>query len=179
MGGLDEIRDPRAFRWVEPGVSGLSRPREWDAVAVVDVPALAGWEHAELEFRVLGDGSVVGDVPAEAVEALTGALGLAPPFGVQAVRKGETEWAVGARELRSEVVELPAGVAAASLEVAVPPDGETTVLVDGEFLAEEPAGPLAEAVRELERLGRLRAHAFAVRADRLEERRWELTVDPL
>ena len=58
----DEIRDPRAFRWVETGVSGLARQREWDATAIVEVPELRATEEAEIEFRLLGDGSVIGDV---------------------------------------------------------------------------------------------------------------------
>jgi len=58
----DDIRDPRAFRWVETGVSGLARQREWDATAIVEVPELRATEEAEIEFRLLGDGSVIGDV---------------------------------------------------------------------------------------------------------------------
>jgi hypothetical protein len=175
----DEIGDPRLFRWVESGVSGLARQREWDATAIVELPSLAGWDLQELEFRLLGDGSVVGDVPAEALRELTGELGLDPPYAVQAVRQGGDEWMVGALQLESEVVSLPAGIEALSLEVAVPPEGETMLLVDGDVVAEAPEGPTGEAVRELERLGRERFQAFVARADRVEDGRWDLTVDPL
>ena len=58
----DQIRDPRAFRWVETGVSGLARVREWDATAIAEVDALRASDETEIDFRVLGDGSVVGDV---------------------------------------------------------------------------------------------------------------------
>ncbi len=43
---------------------------------------------------------------------------------------------VGALRLESELVELPPGLDALSLEAAVPPEGETMYLVDGEILAE-------------------------------------------
>ena len=28
----DDLSDPRTFRWVEAGISGIPRTREWDAV---------------------------------------------------------------------------------------------------------------------------------------------------
>ena len=175
----DEIRDPRAFRWVESGVSGLARAREWDATAIAEVPALRASEETEIDFRIFGDGTVVGDVSAEALSELTGELGVAPPFAARAVRQSELEWMVGAIRIESSVIGLAHGLGALSLEVAVPPDGETMHLVDGEILADEPDGPTAEALAELERLGAERFQAFVARADRLEDGRWELTVDPL
>ena len=60
----DSIQDPRAFRWVEAGVSGLARQREWDATSIAEVPSLRASDETELDFRVLGDGSVIGDVDA-------------------------------------------------------------------------------------------------------------------
>ncbi len=175
----DDIRDPRAFRWVETGVSGLARQREWDATAIADVPALAGSEQVEVDFRVLGDGSVVGDVSADVLGELTRELGVAPPYAARAVRQNEREWMVGALRIESQLVDLPSGVGAFSLEAAVPPEGETMYLVDGEILAEAPPGAAGEALAELEQLGAERFQAFVARADRLEDGRWELTVDPL
>jgi hypothetical protein len=175
----DEIRDPRTFRWVETGVSGLARPREWDATALADVPALVGAEEAELEFRVLADGSVLGPVPHEAVAPLTRELPLTPPYLVRAVRRGDAKWAVAALRLDSEPIELPAEISASSLEVAVPPDGERSVLLDGEIVSGPPGEPYAAAVEELTRRGRARFQAFVARADRVGKDRWELTVDPL
>jgi hypothetical protein len=177
--GAEEIRDPNLFRWVETGVSGLARARDWDATALVQAPSLRGHEAAELEFRVFADGTVVGDVPPEAVGELTRGLGLDPPLVVQAVRQGDSDWAVGALQLESELISLPHGIAAMSLEVAVPPDGETTLLVDGEIAAEAPDGAEGEALATLESLGAARFQAFVARADRVEDGRWELTVDPL
>jgi hypothetical protein len=66
-----------------------------------------------------------------------------------------------------------------SLEVAVPPDGETTLLVDGDIAGEAPEGPAGEALATLESLGAARFQAFVARADRVEDGRWELTIDPL
>ena len=175
----DPIHDPGAFRWVEAGVSGLARPRQWDATSLVEVAALRGYETPELEFRVLADGSVQGDVPAEAVPELTAELGLDPPYAVRAVRKEGGRWAVGALQFAAEEIALPPGIAAWSLEVAVPPDGETAFLVDGEPLDGEPEGEVERALGELERVGRDRFQAFVARADRVGDGRWQLTVDPL
>ena len=71
---------------------------------------------------------------------------------------------------------LPANNA---VEVIVAPDGERTALLDGEAVAGlvEPAVDLA--LRELEQRGRLRFQAFVARADRVDDDRWQLTVDPL
>ena len=179
MTSADDIRDPGVFRWVETGVSGLARAREWDATALVQAPSLRGYEANELEFRVFADGTLIGDVPSEAVAELTGELGLSPPLIVRAVRRGDSEWTVGALQLESELVSLPPGISAMSLEVAVPPDGETTLSVDGEIASEVPEGPEGEALATLETLGAARFQAFVARADRVDDGRWELTVDPL
>ncbi len=175
----DEIGDPRAFGWVETGISGLARQREWDATAIAEVRGLEGSEEVEIDFRVLGDGSVVGDVSDDVLAELTRELGVEPPYAARAVRQNAREWIVGALRIESELVALPDGVDALSLEAAVPPEGETMYLVDGEMLAEPPAGAAADALAELERLGASRFQAFVARADRLEDGRWELTVDPL
>ena len=175
----DDIRDPRAFRWVETGVSGLARQREWDATAIAEVRELMATDEAEIDFRLLGDGSVIGDVEPTVLAELTKDLGIDPPYAARAVRQNETEWMVGALRLESELIDLPGGAEALALEVAVPPEGETMYLVDGEILAEPPGGPEAEALERLAELGAERFQAFAARADRLEDGRWELTVDPL
>ena len=173
----DRIRNP-GVRWVESGVSGVARPRQWDATSLAEVAALRGHDEGQVEFRVRADGSVVGDVPPEAVPALTAELALEPPYTVRAVRRSDTAWAVGALSVHSEPIELPGGIDAFSLEVAVPPEGERMLFTDGE-LVEEPAGSEAQAFEEIEHAGRARFQAFVARADRVEDGRWELTVDPL
>ncbi len=86
---------------------------------------------------------------------------------------------VGAVQLESDVVDLPRDVPAQTLEVAIPPEGERMVIVDGEILGEEPTGLVGAAASELERRGRERFQAFVARADRVEDGRWDLTIDPL
>ena len=137
----DEIRDPRAFRWVESGVSGLARPREWDATAIAEVAGSAAPNEVEIDFRVLGDGSVIGDVTpgvlARADEATSGSTPRTRRAPYARTRpNGWWERFASSREL----VELPAEIDAVSLEAAVPPEGETMYLVDGEILAEAPNG---------------------------------------
>jgi hypothetical protein len=175
----DDLQDPRSFRWVEAGVSGLARQREWDATAIAEVPALRATDEGELDFRLLGDGTVIGDVEPGALAELTKGLRIEPPYAARAVRQNETEWMVGALRLESELVELAGGVSALSLELAIPPEGEAMYLVDGEIQGEPPAGAEGEAFERLEELGSERFQAFVARADRLEDGRWELTVDPL
>jgi hypothetical protein len=101
-----------------------------------------------------------------------------PPYALRAVRQGRTEWAVAGRALKSEPVVLTLPVPIAALEVVVAPNGDRSVLVDGEEATSvNPAWE--DAVEELERLGRERFQSFVAHADRVEEGRWELTVDPL
>ena len=52
-------------------------------------------------------------------------------------------------------------------------------LVDGEIQTDDPTGAEAEAFEQLSERGAARFRAFVARADRLEDGRWELTIDPL
>lgn len=179
----EDIGDPRVVpRWVEAGVSGVPRGRDWDAVAVVDLPELEGSLASELSFRVLEDGTVADadELPAGALERIAAELetGVRPPYDVRAVRRGRSDWSVAARELRLERVPLPEALPGTELAVAVTPEGGRTLLVDGE----EPEGltpELESAFAELERRGRERFPAFVARAERVAPGRWELLVDPL
>src|SRR5438094_166961 len=107
-GGLTEPppHDTRP-RWGEAGIHGVSRPREWDAVASAEAPELKG---DALEFVCLPDGSLLldDDVDSDGVEPLADALDeiLQPPYRAQAVRRAGSTWAVGARAI--EVAALPA-----------------------------------------------------------------------
>ena len=180
----EDIVDPRVVpRWVEAGVSGVPRGREWDAVAVVDLPELADAALSEIRFRVLEDGSISGAegaaVPDLALRRLAAAVEemLSPPYEALAARRGCHDWSIAARELRLEGIELPAALAAGEIVLAVPPGGERTLLVEGE----EPAvmtPELEAAAAELERRGLARFDAFVARAERVGGR-WELTIDPL
>ena len=156
-------------RWGEAGIHGVARPREWDAVATVEAPGLAG---DSLEFACLPDGSLLLDegVDAEAVAPLADALeqAMAAPYRAQAVQRGASTWAVAARSI--EVVQLPDDVRGDELVVATA-RGETTFTVDGE----QEFG----SVPELERLAGARYDSYVVHAERLDRTLWEVRVSPL
>lgn len=122
-------------RWGEVGIHGIHRQREWDVVVSVEVEGIPG---GEVHFRALPDGTLVvdEDVPdgslvplADAVEAT-----LVPPYRAEAVRRGESVWAVAARTI--EVRELP-GTIADELELVE--DGQVTIgrRLDGDFFEVE------------------------------------------
>jgi hypothetical protein len=161
---------------VEAGVSGLPRPREWDATAFVALPELAGSDATRLEGHVLAE-SVVGELPERLVAELD--TELERPYAVLAVRRTGEHWAVGARRLRAEELRLPAATPGERLEVVVSPEGERTAAADGAPVEGWVDPAVAEAIAEIERRGRKRFEAFAARADKLDGDRWELTIDPL
>jgi hypothetical protein len=182
---VTEPLDPRALRWVEAGVSGLARSRDWDWVEVVAVPELEHDPVEELTFGALADGAAVGVTPPgvdpDVVERLAGRVraALDGPFEAVAVRRTSLEWSVAARTLRIEELRLPA-LAADELVVAVGPGGEPSVLVDGDEAEAAPEGTeLGVAVARLRALGGGRFDSFVVRARRLEADRWAVSVDPL
>jgi hypothetical protein len=156
-------------RWGETGIHGVARPREWDAVATVEAPDLAG---DSLEFVSLPDGSLLLDdeLDADAISPLADALeqSLRPPYRAEAVRRDASTWAVAARKV--EVVELPDNLDGDELVVSSA-DGETTLTVDGE--------PGFGSVPELERLGAARHESYVVRARRLDAGLFEVSVSPL
>ena len=152
----------------ETGIHGIARQREWDAVATVQAPNIAG---DELRFEVLPDRTVIveeeeGDVPlaplADAIERE-----LQPPYRARAVRQSADLWAVAARSI--EIVRLP-DREGERLELSSHA-GERTLSVDGarEF----------GTIQELEKLGAGRHADYVVRAERLDGDWWEVTVDPL
>ena len=109
-GGLDigqEPPTPNAFSGFlhdahtdAVGITGVARPREWDAVTSVETELPGDAVH----FVALEDGTLIveEDVPdgaltplAEAIEAT-----LPAPYRAEAVRQGETLWAVAARGIQ-------------------------------------------------------------------------------
>lgn len=156
-------------RWGETGIHGLARPREWDAVAVVEAPGL---QAAEVRFIALPDGTLlVEDECDEAAlaplaEALEGSLH--PPYRAEGVRRSESQWAVAARAI--EVSELPEDVPGEEIELSVRGD-ERALVVDGL--------PSFGSVPALERLAAGRFHDYAVRAERLDGNFWEVRIAPL
>lgn len=150
----------------ETGITGNQRFREWDATAVVEAPELRG---DEVEFVALPDGSLLvdDDAPleplAEAIEAT-----LKPPYRARAVRRDETAWAVGAREI--EVLELSPDVEGETIELSSV-GGEQSTVVDG-FHA-------FGRIPQLEAVGEARGTDYALRASRLDGSLWEIDVTPL
>jgi hypothetical protein len=161
-GGPDDLRDPRAFRWVESGVSGLAPPREWDEVAVVEAPGLAG---DRLELVVLADGRTLG---AAGAGPLRDALDLEPPYRAVAVHRDGATWAVAAVAIT--VAPLP-GLAGESLVLVVDEDGGRSLEVDGQRDV--------AALEQVARLAEGRTGAYVLRAARIDGELWEVVVDPL
>jgi hypothetical protein len=178
----DDPADPLALRWVEAGVSGIPRRRDWDAVGIVAVPELEGVPLEELRFVKLADGTIVSGeapVPASVVELLadraTGAV--PPPFEALAARRTRLEWSIAVREVRLAEISLPP-LEASELVLALGPGGEPELLVDG--VTPERTTPELEAAKAaLEQAGRARHEEFVVRARRVSGERWALSVDPL
>jgi hypothetical protein len=177
--------DPDSLPWLAAGVRGVARDREWDAVETVDLAELRERPLDELELRVRADGTAApaaSGVPPEAVDRIVAALAgsVEPPYLVQAVRKSEITWSLGAIALAAEPLDLPAGLSADWIEVVMAPDGDLTAYADGEPLEATSMDPdLTAALEMLERLGSERFECYVARAERVGADRWEVTVDPL
>jgi hypothetical protein len=148
----------------------------------VSLPDLGDRHPAEFDFTFLGEGVFRCDQPVSraVLERLAAEIeALEPPFAARAVRRSQADWVVGARAVNAEVISFAGPLVAESLEVTVSPDGDRVGLVDGEA----PAGVLdpgvAAAFDELARRGETRFEAFVARADKVDEGRWQLTIDPL
>lgn len=153
----------------EAAVHGVPRPRRYDAVATVEAHGIPG---DAVHFVALSDGTLVvdEDVPEGAVPPLADALEemLDPPYRAEAVRQGESLWAVAATTI--EVVEIPQAIDGDELELTVA-EGARTLVVDGE--------PSFGSVPSLERIASARFDAFAARARRIDGDLWELRLTPL
>jgi hypothetical protein len=164
------------------GITGIPQIRRWDASALVSVAGLVGRPVAEVELLVLADGTIFSPegVAPESLAAFARALegGIEPPFAALAVRRSELEWAVGARTVDAETIDLPPGLEASTIEVVVSPDGDVTTSVDGD-LPGVPAPDLVPAAVQIEHHGRSRFQSFVARADRVGSDRWAVTVEPL
>jgi hypothetical protein len=178
----DDLAEPLALRWVEAGVSGLARRRDWDVVEVVEVAELVDRDLEEIRFGVLADGTLVvssAEVDEQVLSGLADRLApsVRPPYEAFAARHTRLEWSLAARELRTEEIELP-GLRADEVVVALGPEGTLELLVDGEEPRDR-SEELAAAADRLEQLGRSRHRTFVVRARRAVGERFALSVDPL
>jgi hypothetical protein len=156
--------------WLEAGITGLSRQREWDAVATAEGPGEPG---DEAELVVLSDGRVLVDAAPEGLDPspLTAALerALAPPYRAVAVRRADV-WAIGAVGI--DVVRLapdPGGD-----ELTLTWDGETLSLSRDTLPSEPGSGSALERLAVARRDGPYAAHAR-----RLADDLWEVSVLPL
>ena len=168
QGGLevDPIAEPRPPGWMETGIHGVPRAREWDAVVTVEAEGVEG-ESARF-VALPGDVLVVEE--GDDVEPLAHAVDKVAtiPYRAEAARRGESQWAVGIREL--DVVELPDDPGGEVITLTVN-DGEREVLVDGaQTFGSLPA---------LERFGETRGTKYVVRAKRLDGAVWEVEAVPL
>jgi hypothetical protein len=100
-------------------------------------------------------------------EAIDGAA--EPPFRAVGIRQDKSSWAVGAVSI--EVIELPADTEGQELMLTVTQEGERALEVDGRSTG--------ELMPELDRAAVDRFDAYVLRATRLNDRLWEIGVDPL
>jgi hypothetical protein len=152
-------------RWGGPGVHGIPRMREWDAMAIAEAPDLEG---DEVTFATLPDGTLIVD-DEEDCAPLADALEtqLAPPYRAWAIRRSETQWAVAGRGI--EVVEL-GGVDGDVVDLTVR-EGERSLVVDGM--------PTFGGLQSLEQFAGERFEAYVAHAERLDEDLWDVRITPL
>jgi hypothetical protein len=123
-------------------------------------------------FVSLADGRLIGlHGPEDAMDAAARALQgeLEPPYRALTVRREGDMWAVGAVAI--EVAELPADTEGEELMLTVTEEGERALEVDGR--------PTLEGIEAVERAAGDRYDAYVLRATRLDERLWEIGIDPL
>ncbi len=137
-------------------------------MASAQAPALPG---DSLEFLALPDGSLFVDdeLPDGALDPLADALSVPPPYHAFAAAPGWLVWTVAAR--RTSVVEVPEEVPGDEVDIAVNED-ERNVLVDG-------GGVRRRRFPSLEDFAAQQFGSFVLRASRLDETLWEVTVLPL
>ena len=154
-----------------PGVSGVPRPREWDAVESVSAPALRG---DEIHFVALADADrtliVDEDEPNDSVSPLADAIEatLSPPYRGVGRRQENDVWAVAAMSV--DVVELPESIAGESIELTRV-GGRRELRLDGEDSNLE--------LPKLDEIGGRRGDDYVLRAERLTETTWVVDSDVL
>ena len=159
--------DPRHPFWQVVGIHGIPREREWDAVASAEAPGLPG---DEVEFVVLPDGSLVvdEDVPDGTLAPLADALSLPAPYHAFGLRQDADVWSVAAK--RVQVAEVPEHVEGDEIQLVVTDETRTLVVDDM---------PSSASIPSLEAFAAEQFGSFVLRASRLDDLLWEVTVIPL
>jgi hypothetical protein len=170
QGGLTERPpqgDPRPL-WQEPGVTGLYRPREADAVVTADAPDVEG---DAVTFVSLPDGSLlVEDGTDSPLDALAAAVEqeVRSPYRARAIRRGETLWAVEAK--RIEVLPIPEAPGGDAIDLTQTEEGMTLAVDDQRIF-----GSIPVLAQRGEREGR----EYTVHAERLDGDLWEVRAAAL
>jgi hypothetical protein len=169
-GGMTERPPQGAPRplWQEPGVTGLHRPREADAVVTVEAPDVEG---DAVLFVSLADSTLLVEDGADSpLDALAAAVeqALRPPYRARAVRRGETLWAIEAK--RIEVLSIPDAPVGDAIDVTHTAEG-TEVAVDGERIF--------GSIPVLEQRGQREGSDYTVHAERLDDDAWEVRAAAL
>jgi len=161
--------DPRHPIWQVAGIHGIPRVREWDAVTSAEAPELPG---DETDFVALADGTIFtdDDLPDDALIPLADALEnlVEAPYHALALKQAADVWSVAA--MRVIVLEVPEDIAGDKVELVVNED-ERAIRVDD--VATKTDLPTLEAFAA-EQFG-----SFVLRATRLDDTLWEVTVHPL
>ena len=172
--GVNEVAgppmiDPRHPIWQVAGIHGIPRVREWDAVTSAYAPALPG---DETDFVALEDGTIFTDedLPDDALTPLADALEnlVDAPYHALALRQAVDIWSVAA--MRVTVVEVPEDIPGDKVELAVN-EGERTIRVDDAVTRVD--------LPTLEGFAAEQFGSFVLRATRLDDTLWEVTVHPL
>jgi hypothetical protein len=152
---------------METGIHGVPRQRQWDAVVTVEAEGVVG---DTVHFVALPDDTLLVEEEVDA-EPLASALDEAvdPPYRAEAVRRSETQWAVGIRQI--EVFDLGEDSPQGQDLTLTWRDGSHELLVDGiqEF----------GSVPALDRFAEGRGGSYVVQGHRLVDNLWEVRVSPL
>jgi hypothetical protein len=152
---------------METGIHGVPRQRQWDAVVTVEAEGVVG---DTVHFVALPDDTLLVEEEVDA-EPLASALDEAvdPPYRAEAVRRSETQWAVGIRQI--EVFDLGEDSPQGQDLTLTWRDGSHELLVDGiqEF----------GSVPALDRFAEGRGGSYVIQGHRLVDNLWEVRVSPL
>ena len=168
-GGLvpPPLAEPPPPGWMETGIHGIHRERQWDSVVTVEAEGVEG---DSVHFVALPDNTLLVDEDVDA-DPLAAALDetVDPPYRAEAVRREESQWVVGIRKI--EVVDLGDDAPDGEELTLTWRDGSHELLVDG--------APAFGSIPVLERLGQARAASYVVQGRRLAYSLWEVRVAPL